>query len=38
MVREINVNEINNFIKFGDNLYRGDKNYVPFINKDLKKL
>ena len=37
MVKEIDIKEIKKFIKFGDELYKGDKNYVPFINSDLCK-
>ncbi len=37
MIREITEKEIKAFINFGDALYKGDKNYIPYINKDLKK-
>ncbi len=37
MVRNIRKNEINDFINFGDSLYRNDANYVPFMRGDLRK-
>lgn len=36
MIRNIKEKEINDFIDFGDSLYKGDKNYVPYIRKSLK--
>lgn len=37
MIRKLHDNEIKNFIDFGDNLYKDDNNYVPYIYSDLKK-
>lgn len=42
MIKEISIKQIDDFIAFGDNIYKDDKNYVPYIigslKKELKKL
>ena len=37
MIRKLKPTEIDKFIDFGDELYKNDPNYVPYIRSDLKK-